>query len=219
MSGHSLLGGRYGVTQTAHIFHQLHIIYRRAVRAAAIRAIDSTFADLIVGSLMIFNRRRAFHLRGRLAGIRCRNGDHTDFWAAAETAYPMDPEFTRNKIHAALRSGRIGEAEAGLDLLVTSRAARAIDCKFVIGLVYFDQRTGSVARIRKRIRYFLASLKGTGDYRIAAVRLGRLIFAHFPRRPRHGADESREYRRRLLSMIARSQICREPGDLLRRAAL
>lgn len=219
MSVHSLHGGRYGVIQTAHIFHQLPIICRRVVRAATIRAIDSTLADLIVGSLMIFNRRRALFLRGRLADIRCRNGDHTDFWAAAEIAYPLDPEFTRNKIHAALRSGRVGEAEAGLDLLVRSRAARAIDCKFVVGLAHFDQRAGNVTRIRKRIRCFLASLKGTRDYRTAAVRLSRVIFAHFPRRPRHGADESRDYRRRLSSMIARSQICREPEALLRRAAL
>jgi len=219
VSVHRLHGERYGATRTTHIFHQLHIICRRALRAVAIRAIDSKFADPIAGSLIFFNRRRAFHLRGRLAGIRYRNADHTDFWAAAEKAYPMDPEFTRNKIHAALRSGRVAEAEAGLDLLVKSRAARAIDCNFVIGLAHFDQRAGNIAGVRKRIRCFLASLKGTRDYRTAAVRLGRVIFAHFPRRPRHGAGESGDYRRRLLSMIARSQICGAPADLLRRAAL
>lgn len=219
MSAPGLHGGRFESIQSTNIFHQLHIIGRRALRAAAIRAIDSKFADLLAGCLAFFSPRRAFHLRGLMSGIRYRNGDNTDFWATAETAFPLDREFTRNKIHAALRSGRVAEAEAGLDLLIKSRAARAIDCKFVIGLVHFDQRAGNAIRIRMRIRRFLSSLKGTRDYRTAALRLCRVIFAQFPRRIRHGADESREYRRRVLSMIAHSEICRQPEGLLGRVAL
>jgi hypothetical protein len=188
------------------------------MRAIALRLINAQLVELIATGLAHFDRRHALHLRGWAGSVRHRNEDHTDFWAAAEREFPRDSQFTRKKVHSALCSGRIAMAEAGLDALIAMRTSSAADCKFVIGLANFDRRAGDVARIRARTKRFLASLRGGTDYRIAGLRLSRLIFAHFPRRAHAaGPDEARKIRVRFSSMLRRSGVRSEPGQLLERS--
>jgi hypothetical protein len=120
-------------------------------------------------------------------------------------------------VHAALRAGRIVEADSGLSSLIGTGATIVADCRFVIGLTFVDLRQGNSFRLRRRIRKFLASFHGKPAYRIAAVRLSRLIFAHFPRQSGQ-PNGSSVLRKRFLRMLKRSQIRREPRDLLVRAA-
>ena len=164
-----------------------------------------------------FHGERGLHARGWLTGVAHRNSDHTDFWSEAARRYPTNAAFTRNMVHAALRAGRVSEAESGLTKLVESHKTVIADCRFIIGLTLVDLRAGNASRIRRRVRSFLASFRGTANYRIAAVSLNRIILAHFPRKSGwvRGVGPLRE---RFLRMLARSAVKNEPRKLLLRVA-
>ncbi|MGH6878480.1 MAG: hypothetical protein ACREHV_14055 [Rhizomicrobium sp.] len=168
--------------------------------------------------MAVLDRRRGLYVLGWLAGIRRRHDDHTDFWNDAANAFPFDAGFTRNKVHAALRSGRTGEAEAALEMLIGSGAAAAADCRFVVGLSNIDSQRGNIAGVRRRIRRFLAGLRGGPDYRVAGVRLSRLIFAYFPRKRLHDTDQNSFFRNHFLAMLGRSPVRHEPRKMLRRVS-
>jgi hypothetical protein len=152
-----------------------------------------------------------------LAAVTHRHVDHTEFWNEAIKRFPDDAEFMRRKVQAALQSGRIADADSALGWLMNARACKAADARFVIGLTHADMRTGDAANIRRRVRSFLASLRGMRDYRIAAVRLSRVIFAHFPARP-DGSIRSSALRSRFQTMLAKAPLKREPRKLLDRSA-
>jgi hypothetical protein len=116
-------------------------------------------------------------------------------------------------VHAALRAGRVSEAESGLTRLVESRKTVVADCRFIIGLTLIDLRAGNISRIRRRVRSFLASFRGTANHRIAAVRLTRIILAYFPRKAGQ-ADGAGSPREPFLRMLARSAVKNEPKELL-----
>jgi hypothetical protein len=186
-----------------------------AGRKLAAWAARSHPASLAVSALTPICGRRALLLKGMLSQLRHRNDDHARFWAEAENAYPDDPAILRMRVHAALRSGDVATADSQFSLLVASGKTQIGDARFVIGLSQVDLRKKRRAPIRLRVRHFLASLRGQRDSRVAAVRLNRLIFAHFPRTERRSAPEVRA---RFLHLLDRSPVAREPKRLLRRIA-
>lgn len=206
-----------GLARVAQLVSRARIGLRRLGRRFASRLVGLRVTGSIAEMLAMFDRRRAFHLSGWLAGIGRRHDDHTEFWRSATLAFPDDANLTRRLVDAALQSGRIGEAEIGFERLLASGAARASDGRFVVGLANADQRRGDIAAIRARIRRFLANLRTREDCRIAAVRLSRLVLAHFPRRSAPVSAPS-WFRTRLLSMLERSAVRSAPRNLLLRVA-
>lgn len=171
----------------------------------------------MVAALRVLDRRRSTSLHGWLASITDRHDDHTDFWSAAARRYPTDARILRNTVDAALRAGRIAEAETAFALLVKSGKATAADSKFVVGLSNIDVRRGDPSGIRRRVRRFLAALRGRPDHRIAAVRLNRIIYAHFSGRRRRSPDTKAAHSG-FVEMLARSGVARGPKELLMRVA-
>ncbi len=194
------------------------IFLLRRLRAVSHWAIRRGIVAKLVRVLSWLDRRRGLYVQGRLAGLTHRHVDHTEFWGDAARRYPSDAAFTRNKVHAALRAGRHADAEAALTALIESRNTVAADCRFVIGLTFTDLRAGNRDQLRRRVRSFLASLRGTTAYRIAAVRLSRVIFAHFSR-DGGNADGARSRGDQFLRMLERSSVRSEPKTLLLREAL
>ncbi|PYK29760.1 MAG: hypothetical protein DME57_09230, partial [Verrucomicrobia bacterium] len=186
-----------------------------AARKLALRAIGSGVVSLAAKAIARMDRRRALLLEGMVSQLRRRNDDHSGFWAEAAGLYPDDSSILRMRIHSALRSGDVKAAEAQFARLIALRGTRADDSRFVIGLTNVDLHNNRAGRIRSRVRCFLASLHGSPEYRIASVRLSRLIFAHFPRA---GTRSGSAIRSQFLRMTDRSQLRSEPKRLLHRVA-
>ena len=138
-------------------------------------------ANELARRLAKIDPRRATHLRGAILAQSQPHTDHTEFWSSAAARFPSEMDFVRKTVHAALKAGKVEVAEAGLQTLIERRRTRWKDSNFVVGLANVYAAQSDPSRIRKLIRQFLRSLRRTPDYRIAAVRLSKLIFAHFPR--------------------------------------
>jgi hypothetical protein len=196
-----------------------HAALRRELRLTALGLIQSGIAEIASRILMRMDRRRGLLFLGAVAAIRDRHKDHTAFWAQALLAFPDDARLVRGKIEAALRGGSLADAEDGLAWLISTGNARHADWKFVVGLSHVDHCRGASGVIRGRVRAFLKALRGLPDYRLAAVKLNRLIFAHFPRHwqstavATHGCNNAR-----LLRMLARSDAGRAARNTLERVA-
>jgi hypothetical protein len=190
---------------------------RRVMRAAVFGAIELGLMDVVARGVSAFDRRRGLYLHGRIMGVARRHADHADFWRAASLAYPADAAFVRQGIHFALRAGRLVEAEAGMNSLMTAHRAQASDCNFIVGLSYIYERRGDHAAIRTLVRRFLKSLRGTPHYRIAALRLSRILLTDFARA--RNLDIRQEHRRnhdQLAKMIERAALHSAPKTLLER---
>lgn len=197
----------------------LRAYLRRILRLAALGMIRSGVAGAAVRLISVLDRRHGFVLAGEIAAIRGRLADHTPFWNRALLAYPNDPRFTRGMIDAALRGGRIGDAEAGLARLIATGRTSQADWTFVVGLSHVDHCRGDLPAIRARVRAFLKSMRGKPDYRLSAVKLSRLIFAHFPRDGQELADASHAGKSaRTLRMLRRSNARPAPRMILDRVA-
>lgn len=194
------------------------IALRRHARRAVLLLIRSGFGTKAASIAGVLGGPRSANLRGWLASIADRHGDHTDFWNQAARRFPSDVRLIRNAVHAALRAGRTAEAEGAFIRLLESGIATATDSRFVVGLSNGDVRRGQYSRIRDRVRNFLAALPSGSHRRIAAVRLNRIIYAHFPRRAHRAADAS-VLRSRFVAMLARSAVAQTPRALLMRVAL
>lgn len=184
-----------------------------AGRKIAVCAARSRLASVAARGLGAVDRRRGLLLEGTLSQLRHRKDDHAGFWAAAAIAYPDDPAILRMQVHSALRAGDGERAEAALRRLIASRKTRVEDARFVIGLTNIDLRAQRQARIRVRIRRFLASLRGLPDYRVAALRLSRHIFAHFAIVEK---QTGRRTQAKFLDMLDRAPIAWQPKLLLHR---
>lgn len=189
----------------------------RAVRLVVLRAIDSGLAEVVARGLVLLGSRSGLALLGQIAVIRNRHDDQTLFWERALSLRPGEPLFMRGEIDAALRSGKIDIAEQEFVRLVASRKAGYTDWSFVVGLSHVDQCRGERYAIRVRVRAFLKSLRGKPDYRIAAIKLSRLIFAHFPPDGQSGVGVD-HYNSRFLRMLGHSHIRSSPRKLLERVA-
>lgn len=212
---------QYASRPTKHFFDLARLRLHRLFRTVALRTIDCGVAGMVAAVLTGLDQRRGLYLRGRIAAVRRRNEDHTDFWIGAATQFPSDAEILRGQIHAALRSGRVADAEEGFRRLMQAGAARAADSGFAVGLAYIDQRHGGSAGVRARLRQFFASLRWQPkERRIAALKLCGLIFAHFPRtNPQSIRRERDTNRMRFLGMLARSAVRAKPRQLLERVTI
>ena len=188
----------------------------RAARLVALRAIETGVAEVAARGLLLPGSRRGLALLGQIAMTKNRHADHTPLWERALLRRPGEPLFVRGKIDAALRSGRFDIAEEGLVRLVTSRKTGHADWKFVVGLSHVDQCRGEQRAIRARVRAFLRSLRGKPDFRIAALKLSRLIFAHFPPNGQGGAGV--DHNSQFLRILGRSQVRLSPRKMLERVA-
>lgn len=174
-------------------------------------------ASELADRLARIDPRRGAHLRGEILVHLQPHQDHTDFWAEAAARFPADTDFVRKTIHAALKAGRFEIAEAGVRTLIESRRTRSHDSNFVIGLANSHSGREDSASVRLIIRRYMRSLRGKPDYRIAAVRLSRLIFAHFRRERMAAHDENaRGPGERFLTMLERSPVKSKPKSILRR---
>ena len=174
-------------------------------------------ASRLADRLARLDPRRAAHLRGEILAHLQPHHDHTEFWAAAAARFPADTDFARKAIHAALKAGNADVAEAGIRALIETRRTRSHDCNFVIGLANVYAAQGDHARIRLLVRRYLRSLRGTPDCGIAAVRLSRVIFSHFPGdRSIVCVKDGRKLDERFLTMLERSSAGAKPKTILRR---
>ena len=206
-----------GLTPAIAGIRRARIALDRRLRRFAYWAIRSGLAARFAAGLSMLDRRRGLYLRGWLASIRYRHDDHTDFWNEAAGRFPADAALVRNMAHAALRAGRIVDAEAALSWLIDRGTASADDSRFIVGLTNIDAGRGDTAHIRLRLRRFLGSLRRSPDRRIAALRLSRIIFAHFSRATDRNYPLSC-FRPRFLNMLAHSDSCPGPRNLLLRVA-
>ncbi len=174
-------------------------------------------ASLLADRLARIDLRRAMHLRGEILLQSQPHRDHTAFWAEAAARFPGDTDFVRKAVHAALKAGKAETARSGLRTLIESRRTRAHDASFVVGLANIYAAQADRAALHLLVREFLRSLYGKPDYRIAAVRLSRIIFAYFPR-TRAPADEEKErgFGARFLTMLDRSAVMLKPKTILHR---
>ncbi|HEX3431042.1 MAG TPA: hypothetical protein VHT03_09155 [Rhizomicrobium sp.] len=204
-----------GQSLVPEILRKLSLRAIWAARKAVVWAARSRMASFAATALSPVSRRRGILLGGILSQLRHRNDDHARFWETAADKYPDDPSVLRMRIHSALRAGDGASADAALGQLIALRRAKADDARFVVGLTNIDVHAGRQASIRFRIRSFMGSLRGSLGYRVAAVRLNRLVFAHFPRTERCSGSDARS---RFLRMLDRSAVSREAKRLLRRVA-
>ncbi len=173
--------------------------------------------DRLAGQLSRVDPRRATYLRGAVLARSQPHHDHTEFWSKAAARFPVETNFVRKTIHAALKAGNAQVVEAGIRTLIESRRTQWRDSNFVIGLanIYASQSDGP--RIRKLVRQFMRSLRRKPDYRMAAVRLSRLIFAYFPRAPSTaGLRDGPGFDQKFLKMLERSSVKPQPKSILRR---
>jgi hypothetical protein len=190
----------------------------RRLRRISHWAIRRGIAAKLIYPLSWLGGRRGLHVRGWLAGVTHRHVDHTDFWREAAKLYPTSGIFIRNLVHAALRAGRFAEAESGLTALIESHKTILADCRFVIGLTFVDLRAGNANRVRRRVRSFLAGFRKAPSYRLIALRMSRIIFAHFSRKTANAGGGLHSERAAFLRMLARSGAQSEPKKVLLRAA-
>ncbi|HEX4294785.1 MAG TPA: tetratricopeptide repeat protein [Rhizomicrobium sp.] len=148
--------------------------------AALIEAGEYETCEALVARLKASDPQNGLRLEGQLLGARAPEQGHSEFWKAAHAAWPDNADFLRKYLHAALRDGRRDEARGLLDHLFASTLLRASDANFVIGLV---NMLGDSGEIRKLVRSFLKRFRFTSDYRRLGIRLSRIVFADFARRP------------------------------------
>ncbi len=192
-------------------------LLRRLTRAAAFRAIEFGVLEAAASGVSALDPRRGLYLRGRIMGVAQRQADHTDFWRAASLRYPADAMFARQGIHFALRAGRLAEAEAGMASLLAACRTQAADCNFVLGLISIYHGRGDRASIRSLVRSFLKSLRGRPDYRIAALRLSRVLLTYFRKtRSLNVWEEHKLSHSQFARMLNRSGVHSAPRALLSR---
>lgn len=158
---------------------------------ALVAARDFEACEALIAKLRNSDPQGSVRLEGQLLRGREPEMGHSAFWKAAHEAWPDNSDFLRKYLDAALRDGKREDARGALDRLFESTLLRASDVNFVIGLVNLSQDPGE---IRGLVRRFLRQFRGTSDYRRLALRLSRVIYAHFG----HGAPRTR-------AMLSRTQ--------------
>ena len=190
---------------------QLQRDYSQMLMAAG----DHAGCEALVAKLRASDPQHALWLEGHILGERNPQQGHTDFWKAATEAYPANTDFLRKYLHAALRDGRYEEARAGMTALLSHTPLRTADASYVLGLVNLFDNRRDVAAIRALVRAFLKALRTTSSYRLAAIRLSRIVFQYFPKEERPSARPPSE---RLLAMLRGAPAFAHAAQFIRRAA-
>lgn len=154
----------------------------RDLGAALVAAHQFEECEALIAKLKVSDPQNGLRLEGQLLAERSASLGHSEFWKAAQAAWPDNADFLRKYLHAALRDGKVDEARAALDRLFASTLLRASDVNFVIGLINLEGDTEGRGP-RALIKTYLKRFRGTSDYRRLGLRLSRAIFASFARRP------------------------------------
>jgi hypothetical protein len=181
---------------------------------AFLAAGDFVQAQLIADQLLKIDLRLGLHLEGQVLAHEKPHDDHTDFWSAAARKCPSDPDFLRKTIHAALKAQRMDVAEEAMRQLMLAYPLRGRDSNFIIGLSNFYQSEKAPHKIRGLVRRFLKRLRGGAAYRIAALRLSRIIFASFPKSVSVSSFDGN-----FRDMLRKTMIPAQPKALLTRTVM
>lgn len=190
---------------------QLQRDYSQMLLAAG----DHAGCEALVAKLRASDPQHALWLEGHVLGERRTEQGHTDFWKAAFEIYPANTDFLRKYLHAALRDGRFDDARDAMTALLTHTPLRTSDASYVLGLVHLYDRYRDVAAIRALVRAFLKVLRTTSSYRLAAIRLSRIIFQYFPKEERPNARPPSD---RLLGMLRGAPAFAHAAHFIRHAA-
>jgi Flp pilus assembly protein TadD len=190
---------------------QLQRDYSQVLMAAG----DHAGCEVLVAKLRASDAQHALWLEGHILGDRKPEQGHTDFWKAAFEAYPANTDFLRKYLHAALRDGRYDEALAGMKALLSHPPLRTADASYVLGLVNLFDGNRDVPAIRALVRAFLKVLRTTSSYRLAAIRLSRIVFQYFPKEERPNARPPSD---RLLAMLRGAPAFAHAARFIRRTA-
>jgi tetratricopeptide (TPR) repeat protein len=175
---------------------------------------DHAGCEALVARLRSSDPQHALWLEGHILGERQRELGHTDFWKAAHGAYPTNTDFVRKYLHGALRDSRLEDATAGMIELLAHTPLRTSDASYVLGLANLLGGRDDAA-VRALVRAFLKALRTTSSYRLAAIRLSRVILRHFPRRE---AEHVRSSSERLLAMLRGAPAFAHARKFLERTA-
>jgi thioredoxin-like negative regulator of GroEL len=190
---------------------QLQRDYSQVLLAAG----DHAGCEMLVAKLRASDPQHALWLEGHVLGERRTEQGHTDFWKAAFEAYPANTDFLRKYLHAALRDGRFDDARDAMKALLAQTPLRTSDASYVLGVVNLHDRHRDVAAIRALVRAFLKVLRTTSSYRLAAIRLSRIVFQYFPKAERPNARLPSD---RLLGMLRGAPAFSHATQLIRRTA-
>lgn len=135
-------------------------------------------AQIIEARLRVLDRRAAMRLKGRILSAASNDSDIYAYWQSAAREFPEDADFLRKAIDAGLRAGA-HDVVIDFDALLGAGQARLSDANFAIGIANMlrGDRTGQV----RVVRHYLKSLVRHKDYKLAALKLSRVIFREFPR--------------------------------------
>jgi len=190
---------------------QLQRDYSQMLLAAG----DHAGCETLVAKLRASDPQHALWLEGHVLGERRTEQGHTDFWKAAFETYPANTDFLRKYLHAALRDGRFDDARDAMHALLVQTPLRTSDASYVLGLVNLYDRHRDIAAIRALVRAFLKVLRTTSSYRLAAIRLSRIIFQYFPKQERANARLPSD---RLLGILRGAPAFTHAAQFIRRAA-
>jgi len=190
---------------------QLQRDYSQLLLAAG----DHAGCEALVAKLRASDPQHALWLEGHVLGERRPEQGHTDFWKAAFETYPANGDFLRKYLHAALRDGRFDDARDAMKALLAQTPLRTSDASYVLGVVNLHDGRRDAAAIRALVRAFLKVLRTTSSYRLAAIRLSRIIFQYFPKEERPNARLASD---RLLGMLRGAPAFTHASQFIRRAA-
>jgi tetratricopeptide (TPR) repeat protein len=159
--------------------HTQNIQAWRDYGIALIAAREFAQCEDLIGKLMAIDRQDGMRMQGLLLAEREPEKGHSAFWREAFGAFPANTDFLRKYLHAALRDGAPDDARAGIEALFATGQVRESDAGYVIGLVNLLGKDR--AAICALVRRFLGSLKRASTYRLAALKLSRIVLRDFPR--------------------------------------
>jgi hypothetical protein len=100
-----------------------------------------------------------------------------------------------------------------MDELLAGGTLWFADAGLVVGLAHVLSARNQTPALKRAVRTFMKTVRGSSAYRYAALRLSRIIFAHFAGPHSPGA---RSYRERTLTMIERAGLRPRLRNLLAR---
>jgi tetratricopeptide (TPR) repeat protein len=158
-------------------------------------------AATVEGRLRALDKRAATRLRGAIVSAAKNGAEAHAFWQAAAREFPEDADFRRKAIDAGLRIGS-RDAVREFETLLTTNKARLSDVNFVIGIANLCRAGDDRAQALGIVRRYLKSLFGGKDYRLAALKLSRIVFGDFP----HGDADAKTAPRRFKTMVRRTPM-------------
>jgi tetratricopeptide (TPR) repeat protein len=190
---------------------QLQRDYSQALLAIG----DHEGCESLVAKMRASDPQHALWLEGHILGEREPQHGHTGFWKTALDSYPANTDFLRKYVHAALRDGRLDDARSGMKVLLTHSPLLTSDASYVLGIVNLLDGNRDFGAIRALVREFLKALRTTSSYRLAAIRLSRVILQYFPKAERPNVRLPSD---RLLGMLRGAPAFAHAAQLIRRVA-